>query len=130
MEIKDAINSYLSKNVVGFNIENRMVYLYNILGSLKESGFNIEDLDYDVAVYLSNYFIPEMNEKKKNEYREFILMEIEKTCEMVFLSPSGFKLIENKKEDNRFNRHLVKDKEFDLEVLKSLGMDIEDLQNE
>lgn len=152
--IKDVIDKWSIENEAHTRGSYFRMFAFNsLLIAIKSENFTIEDINEDVAIHILNKFTPELPKLAKDQLQTIMGYELSKACKIILGGKSGYieteyKEIENKpiepktpkstdvyeqsegEESVDFDRNLVKDKQFDLDILADLGIDIKDLANE
>ena len=142
-----------SQGRLTLSVQNRPLLLSGLFTNLKENGVKIEDIDSEAAmVILDKLTPPELPELAAKQLQTMMIMEVDLWRKLTLTSESGFveeeyvpqvvqpvapraprsdDVIEMEEHESiKIDRNELKDKEYDLELLGRLGINVEDLANE
>lgn len=152
--VNEMIESWFeSQGQLTLTPQNRQILLSDLIRNLKVNGVKSEDIGRDEAVtILDKLTPPELPELAAKQLQTMMIMEIDLWRKTILDSESGFveeeyvpqviqpvapraprsdDIIEmDESESIKIDRNELKDKEYDLELLERLGINVEDLANE
>jgi len=144
--MKEKIDKWHSENEGLINPSTRMLKFLDLFLTLKKQKYKEDDISEEIALYIVGKIKTPIN--LKDSFLNIHLMELKRASDMAFNNKSGFieekveqVVVEDTKKDTDFyvkegeklldfDRDLVEDKKFDVDVLDMLGINVEDLSNE
>lgn len=153
MEAKNLIQEFFNKNMKKASVANRYLLLFDLFMDLKSHSIIRKGMNEECGRLLMSLLTPKhLIGAAKLNFEMFLFCDIDKYMGLIFDSESGFEkkkkkpkpkeikketktkdkdiIKTEKSEQISISRSEIKDKEFDMEVLKELGINVEDLKNE
>lgn len=153
VNMKELIDNWCKNNRSNeTGARSRVIAMSRLLATLKNQGFTKSDIDEEIASYILGKFTNiALPAPVKIQLQIVMVMELNMVTGIIMTSKSGFEKEEALQEEVAFNkpakspdvyeqepgeitiqidRNEIKDKEFDMNYLNHLGIDVKDLTNE
>ena len=158
MNLKLLIKSWFEANErIDLSFGSQPIVMRNLMNNLKKNGVKGSDIDEEAALLILDKLTPKgLPDIARMQVQEIMILDLDLYRRTILNSESGYQEVEyvapevvisapraarqkpstdeyltmDKSECIEIDRSEIKDKEFDVEFLKGIGIDVKDLTNE